>query len=126
VPPIFQPEVAAQAIVWTAHSEREEVYVGFPTVEAIVGNKIAPRWLDRYLAKTGYKSQQTNEPDDHDRPVNLWSPVPGDHGAHGTFDRRAYKRSLQLWADMHRTLLLTCVGAGLAGALAGLTLNRRF
>lgn len=125
VPPIFQPEVAAEAILYAAHSEREELYVGLPTVKAIVGNKVAPRLLDRYLAKTGYDSQQTGEPDDHNRPDNLWNPVPGDHGAHGSFDRKAHRQSFQLWADMNRNMLMTFVGAGLAGALA-LTLSRKF
>lgn len=124
VPPIFQPEVAAQAILYAAHNEREEMYVGFPTVEAILGNRVAPRLLDRYLARNGYGSQQTDEPDDHNRPNNLWNPVPGDHGAHGTFDRRARRHSLQLWADMHRRALLSFVG-GLAGALAAVTLSRK-
>src|SRR6266704_132303 len=64
VPPIFQPEVAAEAIFWAAHHDRPEVYVGWPTVEAIVGNKVAPRLADHYLARTGYDSQQTNEPAD--------------------------------------------------------------
>jgi len=122
VPPIFQPELAADAIVWTAHNGRDELYVGFPPVEAIVGNKIVPRWLDKHL--TDYKSQQTEEPDDRNRPDNLWRPVPGDHGAHGAFDRRAHKHSLQLWAEMHRNLLMS-IGAGLVCALAGVTLTRK-
>ena len=118
--------MAAEAIVWITRNPRQEVYVGFPTVEAVVGNKIAPRLLDRYLAKTGYASQQTHEPDDRNRPNNLWQPLPGDHGAHGSFDKRAKTRSLQLWADMHRKSLLTCIGAGLAGALAGAAIRNRF
>jgi NAD(P)-dependent dehydrogenase (short-subunit alcohol dehydrogenase family) len=119
VPPIFQPEVAAEAIIYAAHNKRDEMYVGFPTVEAIVGNKIAPRWLDRYLARTGYKSQQTDEPDPHKRPSNLWNPVPGDHGAHGSFDRMAHKRSFFSWADTHRGLMLAFLGVAAAGALTG-------
>lgn len=126
VPPIFQPEVAAEAIFWAAHNDREEIYVGFPTVKAIVGNKVAHGSLDQYLARTGYGSQQTGEPDDKNRPNNLWSPVPGDHGAHGVFDGKAHRRSFQLWADMHRNALMTFIGAGLAGALAVLTLGRKF
>jgi NAD(P)-dependent dehydrogenase (short-subunit alcohol dehydrogenase family) len=115
VPPIFQPEVAARAIHYAAHHDRREMYVGMPTVEAIIGNKIAPGLLDHYLARTGYESQQTDEPADPDRPNNLWEPVPGDHGAHGVFDDRANDHSLQLWADTHRGLL-ALVGLGLAGA----------
>src|ERR1051326_6836108 len=80
VPPIFQPEVGARAIYWAAHHSRREIYAGWPTVEAIVGNKLAPGLLDRYLGKTGFKSQQTSEPEDPNRPNNLWEPVKGDHG----------------------------------------------
>ncbi len=114
VPPIFEPEVGARAVYWAAHHRRREVYVGGPTVEAIVGNKIAPSLLDHYLGRTGYDSQQTDEPENPDRPNNLWEPVPGDHGAHGTFDSRAHPRSYQLWADLHRTW----IGLGVAGAAA--------
>jgi NADP-dependent 3-hydroxy acid dehydrogenase YdfG len=102
VPPIFQPEVGAKAIYWAAHHRRREVYVGGPTVEAIVGNKLAPGILDRYLGRTGYDSQQTSESEDPFRPDNLWKPVPGDHGSHGTFDSRAHVSSLELWADLNR------------------------
>jgi NAD(P)-dependent dehydrogenase (short-subunit alcohol dehydrogenase family) len=116
VPPIFQPEVAAEAIVWAAHHDRPEVYVGWPTVEAIVGNKIVPRIADEYLAHAGYKSQQTNEPVDPNRRDNLWQPVPGDHGAHGDFDNRAHSHSLQLWATTHRGWLASA-GIFLAGLL---------
>ncbi|HEY7208823.1 MAG TPA: SDR family oxidoreductase [Bryobacteraceae bacterium] len=105
VPPIFQPEVAAKAIYWAAHHDRPEVYVGWPTVKAIIGNKIAPRLADRYLAHNGYQSQQTNIPDDSTRPDNLWHPVRGDYGAHGDFDSRARTKSRQLWLTMNRSLL---------------------
>jgi NAD(P)-dependent dehydrogenase (short-subunit alcohol dehydrogenase family) len=110
VPPIFQPEVAAEAIVWAAHHNRREVYVGVSTVLAIVGDKLLPGLGDWYLARTGYQSQQTDEPRDSSRPHNLWEPVPGDHGAHGRFDARAKDTSWQLWATTHRSWL------GLAGA----------
>jgi short-subunit dehydrogenase len=110
VPPIFQPEVGARAVYWAAHHNRREVYVGGPTVEAIVGNKIAPGALDHYLGRTGYDAQQTSEPEDPTRPDNLWEPVPGDHGAHGTFDSRAHDRSYKLWADLHRKWLAVGVG----------------
>src|SRR5436305_13106422 len=116
VPPIFQPEVGARAVYWAAHHRRREIYVGTPTVEAIVGNKIAPGLLDHYLGRTGYASQQTDEPEDPNRPDNLWNPLPGDHGAHGTFDSRASARSFELWADLHRKWLAlglaTATGAG--------------
>jgi short-subunit dehydrogenase len=116
VPPIYQPEVAARAIYYAAHHDRREMYVGMPTVEAIVGDKIAPGMLDHYLARTGYESQQTDEPADPNRPNNLWEPVPGDHGAHGVFDDRSSDHSWQLWADTHRGLL-ALAGIGLAGAV---------
>lgn len=110
VPPIFQPEVGARAIYWAAHHNRREVYVGSPTVAAIAGNKIAPGLLDRYLGRTGYDSQQTGEPEDPNRPDNLWKPVPGDHGAHGTFGSQAHERSYELWADLHRNWLAVTLG----------------
>jgi NAD(P)-dependent dehydrogenase (short-subunit alcohol dehydrogenase family) len=115
VPPIYQPEVAARAIHYAAHHDRREMYVGMPTVEAIIGAKVAPGLLDRYLARTGYESQQTDEPAEPNRPNNLWEPVPGDHGAHGVFDDRAINHSLQSWADTHRGLL-ALAGLGLVGA----------
>ena len=124
VPPIFQPEVAAKAIVWAAHHDRREVWVGWPTVKAIAGNKIAPGYADRYLAKNGYESQQYNGLVDPHRAHNLWEPLPGDPGAHGDFDDRATDRSLQLWATTHRGLL-ALAGAGLAGlGLFWAALNR--
>ncbi|HKS30604.1 MAG TPA: SDR family oxidoreductase [Pyrinomonadaceae bacterium] len=122
VPPIYQPEIAAEAILFAALNERRELYVGYPTVEAIVGDKIAPGLADRYLAKNGYDAQQTLEPVEPDRRDNLWEPVPGDHGAHGTFDDRASDSSPQLWASMNRNWLLMA-GAGLLGLAAGMFLG---
>ena len=116
VPPIFQPEVAARAIYWAGHHRRREVYVGFPTVKAILGNKIFPGLLDRYLAKYGFDAQQTGELADPDRPNNLWEPVPGDFGARGHFNRRAHPRSLQTWITTHRGWL----GLAALGVTAGL------
>lgn len=106
VPPILQPEVAADAIVWAADSGRREVWIGMPTVKAILGNKIAPGLLDHVLARMGYDAQQTDEPEDPTRPNNLWMPVAGDHGAHGRFDARAQRGSLQVWASQHRQELM--------------------
>src|SRR5215813_14216827 len=123
VPPIFQPEVAAEAIYWVAHHNRRELYMGWPTVKAIIGNKIVPGLADWYLARTGYEAQQTDEPADPNRPHNLWEPVAGDHGAHGVFDERATDRSAQLWATTHHGWL-TLAGVGLAG-LAYLSLSRK-
>jgi short-subunit dehydrogenase len=121
VPPIFQPEVGARAIYWAAHHSRREIYAGWPTVEAIVGNKLAPGLLDRYLGKTGFDSQQTSEPEDPNRPNNLWEPVKGNHGAHGTFDRRAHETSLELQASLGRGW----IGAGLAAIAAAVLLASR-
>ena len=123
VPPIFQPEVAAEAIVWAAQHRRNELWVGWPAVKAIWGNKLIPRELDYYLARTGYNSQQTDEPVDQDREDNLWEPLPGDHGAHGSFDNRANRRSYQWWANTHRGGL-ALAGTALA-MLTGAALARR-
>lgn len=123
VPPIYQPEIAADAIMYAAHNDRREIYVGAPTVKTIFGNRIAPWFADRYLAKNGYSGQQTDEPENPNRANNLWEPAPGDPGAHGRFDdRNPRSRSPQLWATEHRTELgLAAVGIGLAiGIAAGL------
>jgi NAD(P)-dependent dehydrogenase (short-subunit alcohol dehydrogenase family) len=117
VPPIFQPEVAAEAIVWAARNPRRELYVGWPTVKAIVGNKIVPGIADRYLAHTGYDSQQIDEPVRPDRPDNLFEPARGDFAAHGRFDDRAKPRSLQLWATLNRRWLAAGAAASLAAAV---------
>jgi NAD(P)-dependent dehydrogenase (short-subunit alcohol dehydrogenase family) len=106
VPPIYQPEVAANAIVFAATHQRREIYVGFPTVKAIIGNKIAPGWLDRYLARTCFDAQQTSEPRDDNQPDNLWQTVPGDFGSHGSFDGRARRSSWQFWCNKHRWVAL--------------------
>lgn len=109
VPPIYQPEVAADAILFAATHRRREIYVGFPTVEAVVGNKVAPALLDQYLGRNGFQSQQTDEPEDPNRPNNLFQPVPGDFGSHGTFDDQARKFSLQLWLDKYRYVIAGAV-----------------
>jgi NAD(P)-dependent dehydrogenase (short-subunit alcohol dehydrogenase family) len=123
VPPIFQPEVAARAIVWAAHHRRREVKVGGSSLAAIIGNRIAPGLLDRYLARTGYQSQQTKWPADPERADNLWQPVAGDHGAHGTFDARASGHSVQSWLNLHGA---PAAIAGLGVMAAGIALARMF
>jgi NAD(P)-dependent dehydrogenase (short-subunit alcohol dehydrogenase family) len=126
VPPIFQPEVGARAIYYAAHHpERREYYVGHSTVQAVVGNKIAPGLLDRYLARTGYDAQQYDGREDPDRPNNLWEPVTGDHGAHGSFDRQARDYSVEWWMDSHRLLLRLAGAAGAAGLIYAAVKNRR-
>lgn len=117
VPPIFQPEVGAEAVYWAAHHSPRELLVGWPTVQAVLGQKVIPGWIDRYLARVAYEGQQYDGLADSRRPTNLWEPVPGPYGAHGDFDRRASSRSLQLWLATHRAGV-ALAGAGIA-ALAG-------
>ena len=119
VPPIYQPEVAADAVYWAAHQRRREIDVGFSSVKAIVGNKIAPRFADWYLARTGFKSQQIEDMPVERPAGNLFDPVP-EGSTHGIFDAQARTRSYQLWATTHRPLL-AAAAAGLAGAVAGVT-----
>ena len=114
VPPIYQPEVAAEAIYWAAHHDRRELYVGLSTLIVIWGNKLFPGLGDLYMGKTGFKAQQYDGPEDPGRPNNLWTPVAEDRGAHGAFDDRSHRVSTQNWADTHRAWL-GLAGAGLAG-----------
>jgi NAD(P)-dependent dehydrogenase (short-subunit alcohol dehydrogenase family) len=116
VPPIYQPEVAADAIHFAAHHKRRQVYVGIPTVMNIVGERVAPWLLDRFLAKSGYKNQMTSQdldPRGHD---NLFEPVDEDRGAHGPFDQKAHRISPQYELAKRRGLTLAAVGAAAAGA----------
>lgn len=123
VPPIFQPEIAAEAIVWASEHNRRELNVGWPTVAAIWGQKIIPGLLDYYLGRTGYDAQQYDGPPSPDRLDNLWEPVPGLFGARGSFDDRSQKRSSQFWMTTHRNWL-ALAGAGLAGAAAAFLRSR--
>jgi NAD(P)-dependent dehydrogenase (short-subunit alcohol dehydrogenase family) len=116
VPPIFQPEVGAEALHFAAHHPRRELWVGRSSVMAIVAQKLFPGLLDHYLARTAYKGQQTDEPA-LPGPDNLLQPVKGDFAAHGRFDDQASAVSPQLWAAEHRTTLL---GAGAILALGAL------
>jgi NAD(P)-dependent dehydrogenase (short-subunit alcohol dehydrogenase family) len=114
VPPIYEPEVAAE-VVWRAaqaRNPRREYWVGLPTVKAIIGQRIIPGLLDIYLGKTGYDAQQYDGHADPNRPNNLWNYVPGRHSTHGDFDARAKGESLQVWLDLNRNWL-----AGAAAAL---------
>jgi short-subunit dehydrogenase len=122
VPPIYQPEVAARAIVWAAHHRRKRIWVGFPTVQTIVGNRLAAWVADRYLARTGFDSQQTKKPLEPDRPDYLFSPLDDDvdHGEHGPWDDTAKTRSPQLWLNLHRGAL----GAAALATGATLALGR--
>jgi NAD(P)-dependent dehydrogenase (short-subunit alcohol dehydrogenase family) len=128
VPPIYQPEVAAKGILYAAdHPRRREYWVGAPTVGTLIANAVAPGLLDRYLARTGFKSQQTDEPQDPASPANLWRPADGedghDFGAHGRFDDRAHSRSPQLWASQHHGVIGAAAALGAAG-LAGLRMRK--
>jgi NAD(P)-dependent dehydrogenase (short-subunit alcohol dehydrogenase family) len=117
VPPIFEPEVAAEALYWAAHHNRRELFVGGPTVEAIYGQNFAPGFADWYLGTHGYEAQQTSEPVAPDRPDNLFQPVAGNYAARGIFTEKSKNFSLQTWADMHR-LPLGLAAAGIAGLSA--------
>ena len=120
VPPIFQPEVAARAIVHVAEHPRREMLVAFPTWKAVLADKVAPAVADHYLARTGYSAQQTDVLRDPREPFNLWAPVPGDHGARGRFDRQAVDGSALLWLSMHREMI-AAAGAAFVGLVLGLT-----
>jgi short-subunit dehydrogenase len=113
VPPIFQPEVAAERIVWASHHKRREVFVGVPTVVAIEANKIAPALADYYLGRTGFDSQQTSEAISKDRPDNLFEALPGDFGAHGVFGQQAHGQAATTWLSEHKGI------TALAGAALG-------
>lgn len=104
VPPIYAPELAAEAIVWASERRRREVFVGGPSVATVWANKLAPWLVDRYLGRTGYDAQQTDRPVEADRPDNLFEPAAGDYGAHGEFSDRSKERSLQWWITRHRPL----------------------
>jgi NAD(P)-dependent dehydrogenase (short-subunit alcohol dehydrogenase family) len=124
VPPIYQPELAAEAVLYAAdHPRRREYWVGETTALTLVANAVAPGLLDRYLARTGFGSQQTDQARSPDQPANLWAPADGvdgdDFGAHGDFDARSHRRSPQVWASQHHGLLAGAAGALVAaGALA--------
>jgi NAD(P)-dependent dehydrogenase (short-subunit alcohol dehydrogenase family) len=123
VPPIYQPEVAAEAVHHCAKARRREIYVGGPAVYTIWGNKLSPLAAEIYLAKTGVSGQQTDQPIDPPRLGNLFEPPDHDEGAHGDFDDQAHPRSLQLWLTKHRRALggaaALAAAAVAAGAVAG-------
>lgn len=128
VPPIYQPEIAAQAVLFAAKQpRRKEYWVGSSTVATILGQRLMPAVLDQYLAKTGYSSQQTEQSVSPDRSDNLWDPLDGDngndHGPHGVFDESAHDRAPQLWLSQHRGAL-TGAGAATVAATAAFGLQR--
>jgi hypothetical protein len=126
VPPIYQPELAAEAVVYAAdHPGRREYWVGMSTAATLLANKVAPGLLDRYLARTGYRSQQTEEMEDADRPNNLWAPLDDsdgqDFGARGRFGPHQRRHSVQMWLSHHHRT----IGAAVTAALVGLYGLRR-
>jgi NAD(P)-dependent dehydrogenase (short-subunit alcohol dehydrogenase family) len=126
VPPIYQPELAARAVRYAAeHPKRREYWVGASTAATLAANAVAPGLLDRYLARTGLKAQQSEEPRDPTAAQNLWRPADGrageDFGSHGSFDDRSHKRDPQLWASQHHAT----IGAVTAALAAGAMLRRR-
>ncbi len=101
---IFQPEVAAEGVYWSATHRRRELWVGWPAAQAILGTRVLPGFLDRMLAFKAYEGQQADEPIENDRADNLWQPVREDRGAHGRFDHGALTWSAQFWFTTHRWL----------------------
>ncbi len=127
VPPIYQPEVIADAVTWVTDHYRRELFIGLNTAIIIQGNKFFPALGDWYLGKTGYKSQQTDQPANPNRPNNIWEPVDEerDYGAHGAFDGRAHRKSWQAWLDTHPGALALAGAAGLAAVAGGATLVKK-
>lgn len=123
VPPIYEPEIAAEAIVFASRHRRRTVIVSAMSAGVIWGNKLAPQLADRYLARTGYDSQMRSEDDDPSRPDNLWEPVAGDHGAHGDFGKQSRSGAAELWATKNRNWLLA--GTAFLGAMLSVLINDR-
>ena len=122
---IFEPEVAARAIVWAADHPRRELNVGWGTTQAIIANAFIPGLLDHYLGRIGFDQQQGDEPEDEGRADNLFAPIPGDAGAHGAFSDRAKTTSPQLWANTHRGVFAGAIGALAAVGLVSLLTRSR-
>ncbi|HEX3982718.1 MAG TPA: SDR family oxidoreductase [Acidisoma sp.] len=120
VAPIFQPEVPARAIYFAATHRRRQVWVGFPTVKAILANRIAPGLIDRMLAKSGYSGQLTDEAVPADAPNNLFTPVSGAYGAHGRFDQQSRAKSIEMLTDRHRAAFWAVAGLGIVAGLYAL------
>ncbi|MGH7046047.1 MAG: SDR family oxidoreductase [Stellaceae bacterium] len=114
VAPIFEPEVPARAIFFAATHKRRDIWVGWPTVRAILANRIAPGLIDRYLAKAGYSGQLADQPIAPNAPANLFEPVPGDYSAHGRFDDRSRDRSWEMFTDRHKAAVIAVAAIGLA------------
>jgi short-subunit dehydrogenase len=122
--PIFQPEVAADAIIWTIDNARRQVNVGWPTVKAVVGEKFIPDALDHYLAHAAWEGAQLPAPADPNHQDNFWEPLRGDHGSHGPFDEQARTHSSQLWMTKNRRWLTALAGLGIGAAAVALARGR--
>ena len=114
VAPIFEPEVPARAIFFAATHRRRDVWVGWPTVKAILANRIAPGLIDRYLATAGYSGQLAEQPTAPNAPANLFDPVRGNYGAHGRFDDQSGDRSSEMFTDRHKAAVVIAVAAVIA------------
>ena len=122
---VYEPEVAARAIVYAAAHNRREIYVGYPTFKAIYGNKIAAWYADKVLAGTGFDGQQTSQPENANRKNNVWQPVPEDRGAYGGFGPVAHKKSFTLWVSLHRNLVRAIAGVAAAGLVIALQARKK-
>lgn len=120
VAPIFEPEVPARAIFFAATHKRRDIWVGWPTVKAILANRIAPGLIDHYLAKSGYSGQLADQPTAPNAPANLFEPVAGVYSAHGRFDAQSRERSREMFTDRHKSVVV----AGVAMLAIGLAIHR--
>ncbi len=121
---IYEPEVAAKAVLYVARHPQRETHVGYTTIESILGNKFCPGYMDHYLAKTGYKGQQTSVPADPNAADNLWDPLKRDHGAHGAFDAQSKFNSSLLWIQRHKWLTVAA-GIALSGTVGWLMKKKK-
>ncbi len=121
VPPIYQPEVIARAVVRAAEKPPREFWLAPSAIKAILGTRLFPGYADRYLGRKGYELQQTSEPAEPDRRDNVFAPLPGDRGAHGRFDARSRGFSLEIWARTHwkKLAAAAAVGLGVRATLRG-------
>lgn len=122
---VYDPEVAARAIVYAASHNRREIYVGYPTFKAIYGNKVAAWYADKVLADTGFDGQQTDQPETPNRANNVWEPVQEDRGAYGNFAPIAHKKSFTLWVSLHRNLVRAIAGVAAAGLIVAMQSKRK-
>jgi hypothetical protein len=119
VPPIFDPDVPAEAVYWAATHRRRELIVGGSALKAVLASVVAPGLADHYLARTGYDAQQVQgDPVAPDRPDNLFAPVEGLAATRGRFEAQSRTSSAQVWAAIHRRALLAAAGGAVLAARA--------